>query len=322
MKQKLFLCMLIVSFACLMASAQNPDAPTYVIYYGSSNTIPDVNTYTEGNSIKTKDLALVFTANDVYGYVALPKELKLVDAVETLFYMSFLDQLTIKSIGDYRLYYINFFSSNHETELMLTFKPFIPSYKHNLSSETTSIVGNIVQFNLVNNGAESICVTDLVVKNSNDYSVIARSTNTSQLGTLAGGQILEHSIFLDPGITPCYEWHYTYKGKDFVFCSDENDPARMHEMSFYVDEEFWVTYEYEYGEEIFPEDEPVKEGYTFSGWSEIPKTMPANDVIVMGSFKVNKYTLTYVVDGNTYKTQTLEYGAAITQRGLYLLWLE
>ena len=29
---------------------------------------------------------------------------------------------------------------------------------------------------------------------------------------------------------------------------------------------------------------PAKEGYTFSGWSKIPETMPAHDVIITGSF--------------------------------------
>ena len=38
------------------------------------------------------------------------------------------------------------------------------------------------------------------------------------------------------------------------------------------------------GEVIVPEAEPTKEGYTFSGWSEIPETMPAHDVIVTGTF--------------------------------------
>ena len=31
-------------------------------------------------------------------------------------------------------------------------------------------------------------------------------------------------------------------------------------------------------------DVPVKEGYTFSGWSEVPATMPAEDIVVEGSF--------------------------------------
>ena len=42
---------------------------------------------------------------------------------------------------------------------------------------------------------------------------------------------------------------------------------------------------------ITPETEPTKEGYTFSGWSEIPETMPATDVTVTGTFTVNKYKL-------------------------------
>ena len=40
--------------------------------------------------------------------------------------------------------------------------------------------------------------------------------------------------------------------------------------------------------------------------------MPANDVTVTGTFKVNKYKLTYVVDGTTYKTDEIEYGQTIT----------
>ena len=67
-----------------------------------------------------------------------------------------------------------------------------------------------------------------------------------------------------------------------------------------------------YGTAITALAEPTKEGYTFSGWSEIPATMPAKDVKVTGSFTINKYTLTYTVDGETYKTYELEYGAAIT----------
>ena len=29
---------------------------------------------------------------------------------------------------------------------------------------------------------------------------------------------------------------------------------------------------------------PAKEGYTFSGWSKIPETMPAHDVVVYASY--------------------------------------
>ena len=45
----------------------------------------------------------------------------------------------------------------------------------------------------------------------------------------------------------------------------------------------------EYGAQITPEANPTQEGYTFSGWSEIPETMPAHDVVVEGSYTRNNY---------------------------------
>ena len=83
-------------------------------------------------------------------------------------------------------------------------------------------------------------------------------------------------------------------------------------LTYVVDDETYKTVTYEYGEAITPEVEPTKEGYTFSGWSEIPETMPANDLTVTGSFTVNKYKLVYQVDGDVYKTYEVEYGVAIT----------
>ena len=70
-----------------------------------------------------------------------------------------------------------------------------------------------------------------------------------------------------------------------------------HKIIYIVDGEKYKSYDIEEGESITPEPAPTKEGYTFSGWSEIPATMPADDVIVTGTFEVNKYDLTYSVDG-------------------------
>jgi len=83
-------------------------------------------------------------------------------------------------------------------------------------------------------------------------------------------------------------------------------------LTYKVDGEIYKTVSYEYGATITPEAEPTKEGYTFSGWSEIPQTMPAKDVIVTGTFTINKYKLTYMVDGAEYKSYEIEYGANIT----------
>lgn len=83
-------------------------------------------------------------------------------------------------------------------------------------------------------------------------------------------------------------------------------------LTYYVDSEVYESYEVEYGASITPEAEPTKEGYTFSGWSEIPETMPAHDVTVTGTFTINKYKLTYIVDGVEYKSYKIEFGATIT----------
>ena len=85
-----------------------------------------------------------------------------------------------------------------------------------------------------------------------------------------------------------------------------------YKLTYEVDGKVYKTYDVEYGATITPEEEPTKEGYTFSGWSEIPAKMPAKDVTITGSFSVNKYKLTYMVDGEVYKTYDVEYGATIT----------
>jgi hypothetical protein len=85
-----------------------------------------------------------------------------------------------------------------------------------------------------------------------------------------------------------------------------------YKLTYTVDGEGYMTYEMEYGATITPEAEPAKEGYTFSGWSTIPATMPAYDVTVTGTFKVNKYKVNYFVDNKPYYTDMVEYGAIIT----------
>ena len=83
-------------------------------------------------------------------------------------------------------------------------------------------------------------------------------------------------------------------------------------LIYKVDGVVYKTVTYAVGETIVPEPAPTKEGYTFSGWSEIPATMPAHDVTVTGTFSINKYKLTYIVDGVEYKSYDIEYGATIT----------
>lgn len=86
----------------------------------------------------------------------------------------------------------------------------------------------------------------------------------------------------------------------------------QYKLTYEVDGLEYSSYTLNYGDRITAEDEPTKEGYTFSGWSEIPETMPEEDVTITGTFTVNKYTITYVIDGEVYTTETVDYGTAIT----------
>ena len=82
-------------------------------------------------------------------------------------------------------------------------------------------------------------------------------------------------------------------------------------LIYVVDGDIYKEKRYEFDDEITTIIEPTKEGYTFSGWSEVPKTMPAEDIVIEGSFSLNSYTATFIIDGEVYETRTIEYSAKI-----------
>ena len=89
-------------------------------------------------------------------------------------------------------------------------------------------------------------------------------------------------------------------------------PSSAYTLTYVVDGQTYKTYEVTVGDAITPEAAPTKTGYTFSGWSEIPTTMPDHDVTITGTFTPKTYKLTYVVDEETYKTYNVAYGSTIT----------
>ena len=130
---------------------------------------------------------------------------------------------------------------------------------------------------------------------------------------------LEYGASIIPEVAPTKEGH-TFNGWSEI---PEIMPAHdvtvtgtltinKYKLTYMVDGTVYKSYEIEYGSAITPEAEPTMEGYTFSGWSEVPETMPAKDVTVTGTFSVNNYKLIYIVDGEEYKTNEVEYGTPIT----------
>ncbi len=78
-------------------------------------------------------------------------------------------------------------------------------------------------------------------------------------------------------------------------------------LTYIVDGNAYKTLTIDFGTAITPEAEPTKEGYTFSGWSEIPATMPAHDVEVTGSFIQN----IYILDENSDNADVLKQAADV-----------
>ena len=85
-----------------------------------------------------------------------------------------------------------------------------------------------------------------------------------------------------------------------------------YKATFKVGEEVIAEQTIVYGEAVTAPEAPAKEGHTFAGWKDVPPTMPAHDVTVMGSYTVNSYKLSYSVDGAAYKELSVLYGTTIT----------
>ncbi len=83
-------------------------------------------------------------------------------------------------------------------------------------------------------------------------------------------------------------------------------------INYYVDGALYQTVTYNEGATVTALAAPSKTGYTFSGWNNLPATMPNSDVTVTGEFIPNNYTITYVIDDAIYSTVVYPCDAAVT----------
>lgn len=71
---------------------------------------------------------------------------------------------------------------------------------------------------------------------------------------------------------------------------------------------------YTYEQNVETPAEPVREGYTFTGWSdEIPTTMPDSNVTVTAEWAINQYNVAFVVDGDTVQIDTYDFEAKVEE---------
>lgn len=69
------------------------------------------------------------------------------------------------------------------------------------------------------------------------------------------------------------DWYHCQNPEDFIFT-----------LTYEIDGEVYKSYDLVSGMMIEPEPSPEKDGFVFSGWSEIPEAMPDHDVTIKGTF--------------------------------------
>lgn len=111
---------------------------------------------------------------------------------------------------------------------------------------------------------------------------------------------------------------YTFAWKDEIPATATADMTingaytiNQYTITWMIDGEVFKTQTLDHGTAINAPTAEEREGYTFAWKDEIPGTATA-DVTINGSYTINQYTITWMVDGEVYETQTLDFDATIT----------
>ena len=84
-----------------------------------------------------------------------------------------------------------------------------------------------------------------------------------------------------------------------------------YQLTYVVDGEELSTATVSFGEALVPPAVPEKEGRIFSGWKNLPETMPAGDLTVNGETENELFTFTFMVDDEVYTVREFPAGAAV-----------
>ena len=148
-----------------------------------------------------------------------------------------------------------------------------------------------------------------------------------------GDEILETDNYVPDGETPEYNgetptktadamYTYSFAGwspeisdvtGNVTYTAQFSSTAKSYTITYKVDGEIYKTESVSYGNSITLSDAPTKEGYTFSGWQSDYTTMPAQNIEITGTFAINQYAVTYMVDGVQYgESLTVDHGTKLT----------
>ena len=104
---------------------------------------------------------------------------------------------------------------------------------------------------------------------------------------------------------------------------------KSYTLTYIIDGDEYQRVSFRHNDAITPIETPEKEGYTFSGWHDLPETMPAHDVVATGFFTVNTYQVTFMYSDVVLKVDSVEYGSEIplpdnldSNRYLLIEWID
>jgi uncharacterized repeat protein (TIGR02543 family) len=157
--------------------------------------------------------------------------------------------------------------------------------------------------------------TPILTKVAGDqtYTALFKSTVNKYTVTWKNGDTtLETDTRVPYGTTPTYDgeiptkkgdtkYSYEFSGwspevskvtGNTVYNATFTQVPKSYNVTYMVDGEVYgEVEEVAYGTELTPREIPEKTGHTFSGWSDIPETMPDKDIVITGTFSQNTYKI-------------------------------
>lgn len=143
------------------------------------------------------------------------------------------------------------------------------------------------------------------------------------------GKIIEHrEIYSNDQIavpTVNCEDGYRVKWGNFPFIMPDEDieitgtlvkmEPKMYKATYVIDGKAYSAVNYYVGDSVFEKEVPEVEGYTFSGWKDIPEKMPASDITITGEYvksdSLSRYTVIYKINDKIYRSRIVDAGSRV-----------
>ncbi|MBQ7443154.1 MAG: InlB B-repeat-containing protein [Bacteroidaceae bacterium] len=131
--------------------------------------------------------------------------------------------------------------------------------------------------------------------------------------TAAAGYTLRGWYVGDEQVSTAQSYTFTLTADVAVTARFAENPADTYTLTFVIDGTTILQQALAEGDAITAPEAPEREGYTFAGWTPaVAATMPAADVTYTGTYTVNQYVVTFVIDGTIAQQTTQNFGTAIS----------